>query len=453
MNCCLAWILPLLLLSGICQAHRGQEQREMTLQLPLLFQEQIQVAAPRPGPRGRRPTSPCSEGEPCAVADLISPLNRDLNDFPPGHPRSSNIENICNKNRPKTNYGPHNLPQTGFSYLSRQGKAINAIEEGYEQCCDQEDKLSCAEELWKKSLEDFCQEEFSIKTTHYHCCKKKGKAKEACFRSGAPNPSYSFAMGQESGSADVPRVGRARNLGECPPSSPHCRREPKYKLPDLSFPPGEPKASNIQNICKLRKLRPTYSKSDLPTSGFGHYIRQAKTINRLENEYKKCCRDEDVACAHIAWEKELGEFCTQEHEVFTKAHECCDKRVNMYSCFASKAPHPEYDKEVEQFNLSEFTPVTLQKLCGDIKVLTKHKQIPLLVSELRESCCSTPVGDMMVCADNQKLAFIETVCGAKKDLWKDSQGCCKQKDQERIDCFGHYLQNVLVALSHRNDQA
>ncbi|OCT69066.1 extracellular matrix protein 1 [Xenopus laevis] len=452
MNCCLLWILPLLLLSGICLAHRGQEQRQISLEFPFPYQEQIQVAPPRPGPRGRRPTAPCSQGEACPLPDLISPLSNNLNDFPPGHPSSSNIANICNKNRPKTNYGFHNLPQTGFSHLTRQGQVINAVEEGYELCCAKENKLHCAEELWKNALEDFCLEEFSIKTSHYHCCKKKGKAKEACFKTDAPNPSYSFAMGQESGSADVPKVGRARSLGQCPPSSPHCHREPKYKLPDLSFPPGEPKASNIQNICKLRKLRPTYSKSELPTSGFGHFIRQAKTINRLENKYKKCCKDENVACAHIAWEKELGEFCTQEHEVFTKPYECCKERVNMFSCFASNAPYPEYDKEVEQINLSDITTANLQKLCGDIKVLTKQKQIPLLVSELRESCCNTPVEEMMVCADDQKLAFIEAVCGAKKDLWKDSHGCCKKKDQERVDCFGHHLQNVQVAVSHRKDQ-
>lgn len=32
-------------------------------------------------------------------------------------------------------YGPWNLPQTGYSHLSRQGETLNLLETGYSRCC------------------------------------------------------------------------------------------------------------------------------------------------------------------------------------------------------------------------------------------------------------------------------------------------------------------------------
>ncbi|KAG8449855.1 hypothetical protein GDO86_016505 [Hymenochirus boettgeri] len=451
MNFMVPWLLTLPLLLAPCQALTGEEQpidyegyiyqREIIPEFPL--GEQAELVVDGLNPRGRRPTLP----------DRASPVTNDLIDFPPGRPSRSNIVNICHKKRPKISYGPHNLPQTGFSYLSRQGDVINYLEIGYTDCCLRRGRLPCAEKVWKNTLENFCIEEFSIKTRHYHCCKKKqGTESEVCFHNEAPNPSYKFAFPLEIGSADEPSVTQERSPNRCSPSSSHCKKERKRKVLDLAFPPGEPKSGNIQNICRLRKLRPTYTKSQLPTSGFGYYVRQAKAINRLENEYKKCCKDENVACAHIAWEKELAEFCVQEREVFTKPHECCEKRANTYSCFASKAPYPEYDREVEKFNLGNLTVGNLQKLCGEVKILTKQKQIPLLLSGIRDSCCNIPVNEMLECADDQNLMFIEALCGDRKELWKDSLSCCTKSDMEKVECFDVYLQNVLVAISHRNNQ-
>ncbi|XP_053561434.1 extracellular matrix protein 1 [Bombina bombina] len=445
--------IPLLL----CLAHTYQQlpaeydmyQREVIPEFPIIVQSEV-----RPpfliqeesvlSPRGRRP----SKG-------LTTSTGNNLQDFPPGYPSPSNIGNICSKKRPKINYGPHNLPQTGFSHLSRQGGAINSMEEGYAECCRQSGRLHCLKNVWKTVLQDFCDEEFSVKTRHYHCCTKKGSERETCFSKDASNPSYSIppkpADLHEIGSADAPSVGSPRSVRPCSPSSPKCHKDSKFKHPDLSFPPGEPKSSNIQNICKLRKLRPFYAQSQLPQSGFGHYVRQAKTINRLEKEYKKCCKDDNVPCAHTAWEKVLAQFCGHEKVVKSKHYECCKKRdrVGMYHCFASNAPYPEYDREVDTMDLSNITEETLSTLCGDSKLLTKQKQVPLLVSGLRESCCMLPSDTVQSCAEEQKEKYIEALCSSKKDVWKDSHDCCIKENPEKEECFNSYLQNVMVAVNQR----
>lgn len=45
------------------------------------------------------------------------------------------MDQICLPNRQHVVYGPWNLPQTGFSHLSRQGEALNLLETGYSRCC------------------------------------------------------------------------------------------------------------------------------------------------------------------------------------------------------------------------------------------------------------------------------------------------------------------------------
>ncbi|XP_077143251.1 extracellular matrix protein 1-like [Ranitomeya variabilis] len=88
-----------------------------------------------------------------------------------------------------------------------------------------------------------------------------------------------------------------------------------------------------------------------------------------------------------------------------KHHECCKKRdqSNVFSCFASEAPFPEYDTEVEVLNLGNITEDVLQKLCAESKLLTKQKQLPLLVSSLTDMCCSLPVEEQLLCAAEQVI--------------------------------------------------
>ncbi|KAG8538142.1 hypothetical protein GDO81_023236, partial [Engystomops pustulosus] len=259
---------------------------------------------------------------------------------------------------------------------------------------------------WKTTLEDFCLNEFSVKTRHFHCCKKSGSQRESCFNDDAPNPNYVMSAALQEVSSEVRAVvGSPRGLKPCPHNSPTCQEmtDSRYKLSDLAFPPGEPKSSNIQNICKLRKYRPLYTDNHMPDSGHSHYVRRVKTIQRMEGEFKKCCKTEDVACAHSGWKKVLGKFCAKEQIVKTKHHECCKKKdqSSMYSCFASEAPYPEYDREVVVLDLGNITEDGLHKICGDSKLLTKQKQMPFLVSGLKTSCCPLPLDKKMGCTAEQ----------------------------------------------------
>uniref|UniRef100_A0A8D0L1H5 Extracellular matrix protein 1 n=1 Tax=Sphenodon punctatus TaxID=8508 RepID=A0A8D0L1H5_SPHPU len=383
------------------------EQREV-LEPPFLIHGEPQARASLLLPRGRRPSS-CSD----------SPSCHRLNDFPPGRPTASNIANICLEGRTKPSYGPWNLPQTGFSHLSRQGEAINNLEAGLAQCCQrpQEEKVRCALGEWKDALEEFCLNEFSVKTKHYRCCKQQGVARDRCFANDAPNPNYDTEV------TDV----------EAPPacSSSECRfsaqvAAQKLKLPALSFPPGKPTATNMANICKLHKFRPLYPQGTLPQTGYGWFQRQARAINRLEGEFKKCCRKEDAGCTHKAWEKVLAQFCKQEMSVKTKHHPCCKEndREVRYSCFADRAPYPAYDKEIQTVSLAEVTSAVMDVLCGHVKLFTKQRQIPGLIQNMTETCCDLHGKERTQCAE-QEMWGRGAMCSLSWSWLGGSESSCK----------------------------
>lgn len=127
---------------------------------------------------------------------------------------------------------------------------------------------------WLDVLKRFCNAELSVKTKPYYCCKRKGDVRQRCFQHAAPYPNYKFKGAG----------GGANLLGN-------------QKLPEISFPPGRPTSSNIENVCTLRKFRPVYPAGVIPRTGFGWFQRQARALNRLENMYKKCCHTQDVGCA------------------------------------------------------------------------------------------------------------------------------------------------------------
>ncbi|XP_053133351.1 extracellular matrix protein 1 [Hemicordylus capensis] len=359
-----------------------------------------------------------------------------LDEFPPGRPTASNLCNICSEGRSKASYGSWNLPLTGFSHLRRQGEALNNLEAGFKQCCQlpEKEKLSCCISVWSDVLEQFCNAEFSVKTRPQPCCKLEGASREDCFVREAPSPNYSAGQGPEEGKAFLP----------APLLSPQ-------QLPEISFPPGQPTRTNIKNICTLRRFRPTYLSGVLPRSGNTWFVRRAQTVNRVEKAFKKCCPKQDVSCARQGWQKSLTQFCKQERMVKDRVHACCQGGKVDYACFASQAPHPAYDKEIQVVSLAQATPPLLDLLCGQFMLLTKQRQIPALVKNITEPCCKLQGDERTQCAESASSQFITTLCSAPKGSWKDPKKCCAQPEgAPRQECFNrNYLADISVASAAR----
>ncbi|KAM6967471.1 extracellular matrix protein 1-like [Aplochiton taeniatus] len=238
--------------------------------------------------------------------------------FPPGQPTLANLQAICLHSRHRPRYPPHSLPLTGFSWKRMEGDAINLVESWFGMCCQdkgsqgQEVTLCCVKQAWESSLNSFCQDQFSVKMRHHHCCKKIGDARMSCFQNEAPNPAY-----------------EPKEETPVPLSAP---------LPGFTFDP---------NTCQRHlKLRPVYLPKCLPSTGFGWLARQSKAINRVEKGFKRCCKGQDdtLTCADQKWREEMNSFCREAKGPKSYFPCCVMEGDERYNCFSSQAPHPGYDK-------------------------------------------------------------------------------------------------------------
>uniref|UniRef100_F7C3T6 Extracellular matrix protein 1 n=1 Tax=Monodelphis domestica TaxID=13616 RepID=F7C3T6_MONDO len=345
-----------------------------------------------------------------------------LDSFPPGRPSPKNMHQICHPERKHVVYGPWNLPQTGYSHLSRQGNALNFLETGYTRCCHlPKDQLDCAEFVWADALFRFCESEFSVKTRAYSCCWLRGEARLSCFQERAPQADYE------------------RLHEPCPPPTPR----PAPGL-ELSFPPGVPSPDNVRNICRLRRFRSV--PRGLPT--MDHVQRQLRALTQLEGKFRRCCHQGDnYTCARQAWEEALDSYCDEELAIKTHHHVCCQHPASPARdiCFARHAPYPNYDRDILTVDLSRITPDTMAQLCGHRKVLT-NKHIPGLIRNMTARCCELAPPEQGFCAEEEKSAFIRDLCGSRRDSWRDTESCCDHSPgDEQTCCFNtHYLRNVAL---------
>ncbi|XP_062395146.1 extracellular matrix protein 1 [Sardina pilchardus] len=377
-------------------------------------------------------------------------------EFPPGRPTSENIQAICLYGTGRPRYPQDLLPRTGLTYLGRQADAIHRTEAWYSQQCCQgswqqniDRTLCCAHQAWKKALEEFCNDEFSVKTRHYHCCRLNGHARLNCFQREAPNPSYKSTT-RYTGPELLPRGSaftftnnckrhNTRQSAAAAAAAPRTLRGEKTIVPDISFPPGRPTSSNIKWVCKLRKLRPRYVTSCLPRGGYGWLARQSKAFNRLERGLKRCCKGkkEVLACADEKWREEMNRFCQEEHGVKTKHHACCRlaEGEERLSCFSSKAPHPHYQAEMMSMMIQTPPFPQLKLVCETHKILKKlQNNVP--VASVVKKCCHLVPEQRHACLQDTLDSLQREKCSEEPPSPMVTPDCCGPNPSK---CFSDLL--------------
>ncbi|XP_077628668.1 extracellular matrix protein 1 isoform X1 [Crocuta crocuta] len=409
------------------------EQKE--IDPPFLYQEEMTFSSNQreeetftehspPGPESWNPALHCQQGR--------SPggWGHRLDGFPPGRPSPDNLDRICFPSRQHVVYGPWNLPRSGYSHLTRQGETLNLLETGYSRCCrchSHTNRLDCTKLVWEDAMIRFCEAEFSVKTRPHWCCKRQGEARFSCFQEEAPRPHY--------------------QLRACP------SRQPAIASgPELPFPPGVPTPDNIKNICHLRRFRSV--PRNLPATD--PLQRQLQALIQLEGALQRCCRQGDNhTCAWKAWEDALDGYCDSEQSIKTHHHPCCRHPPSPArdECFARQAPFPNYDRDILTLDLSHLTPNLMGYLCGNGRVLSKHKQIPGLIRNMTARCCELPFPEQACCAEEEKSTFIEDLCGPQRNSWRDSALCCNLSSGEKqTNCFNtYYLRNVALVAGDTGD--
>lgn len=369
-----------------------------------------------PEPRTWNPARHCQQGR-------RGIWGHRLDGFPPGRPSPDNLKQICLPERQHVVYGPWNLPQTGYSHLSRQGEALNLLETGYSRCCrcrSDTNRLDCVKLVWEDAMTQFCEAEFSVKTRPHLCCKQRGEERFSCFQKEAPRPDYLLRP------CPIHQTGISSGT-------------------QLPFPPGLPTPDNVKNICLLRRFRSV--PRNLPATDA--IQRQLQALTRLETEFQRCCRQgHNHTCTWKAWEDTLDGYCDRELAIKTHPHSCCHYPPSPArdECFAHLAPYPNYDRDILTVDLSRVTPSLMDHLCGNGRVLSKHKQIPGLIQNMTVRCCELPYPEQACCGEEEKLAFIEDLCGPRRNSWKDPALCCTlSPGDKQANCFNtNYLRNVAL---------
>ncbi|XP_078390233.1 extracellular matrix protein 1-like isoform X2 [Cetorhinus maximus] len=428
----------------------GKEDNEIhdgVTEQPSIVQHEIELPLPilKPhhgaaDPHAVHPRPGCRDSQCCPGTEQHShgPWHHLEVPFPLPRPSAANVRDICSHLGRRATYGPGELPSTGFGHLHRQGSTINRMEAGFAKCChkqSQADKLDCALTVWEDELDQFCKEEFSIKTKHHDCCREKADRWYDCFARVGQHHSYRGPgpSGKERNSTVAHSHAAAAEM----------------RLPDIVFPPAEPNRHNIHSLCQLRKIRPRYPPNSLPRSGYATLTRQARAIRQLESGYTKCCkRDDKLTCAHKQWKEALTQYCEDELSVRTRHNRCClVHHHKRYLCFRGDAPYPNYDRERREISLTNVTEHTMRTLCQKpFKLLTKMPAAAL-VRQLQKNCCpSHAPEERLHCANAEKQSFFAHMCGLAHGSWRDRLSCCKRDTETCFD--SGYLSNVWVATTY-----
>uniref|UniRef100_A0A8V5GR62 Uncharacterized protein n=1 Tax=Melopsittacus undulatus TaxID=13146 RepID=A0A8V5GR62_MELUD len=324
---------------------------------------------------------------PSAASATFSPWGpRSVPGFPPPWPEVAAVTRMCRERAqaPPPPAAPP-LPPSSFGHLRRQAAALSALPTRMVTCCGRADPVRCARRQWSSVLDSFCSEEFSVKTRPFSCCRRRGAQRSRCFRDAA-----------------------AEAAAELP-------------VPEVPFPPGEPTADNVGNICGLRGLRRALDRFHL----------------RLEREFGSCCRMQEHTGMWV-WDR----LCQEEAAQGLRPRLCCEASgLARISCFAAAAPAPRYDRELHNVSLGQAGPELLRVLCGPARLLSRR-----WVMGQGGQWGTRPIGDLIPLLGRT----IASLCSARGGgAWKDPLRCCAGGDAaERRRCFNSaYLQRVLMGLA------
>lgn len=459
-----AWTVvcaSLLCLSSASSDDHNVEQREVTFDISDIMQEMQQPDSfflqremdlsdlladfkeqPSPGfsPRASRPRPSAPEAA----------VERYPVQFPLARPSSENIQAICLHGDRRPRYPASYFPASGYGVYKRQADAVNTLEVWFGNCCrdnqTEEVTLCCAIQAWEKSVSHFCKVDFSIKAPHFHCCKISDSERLSCFDNSAKNPNYNPTE-EESVQPVPPKAKFSFDPQSCPGTAviPHSIRaksrnkETKSAATslkvDLTFPPAAPTESNIESLCHNQKLRPLYNIKCLAGLGYDLVARQAKTTNRLEKGFKKCCKNKRNAlpCARKSWEEEMKKFCTGSKGKKID-FQCCDGGV-QFECFRNISTDPEYIKTVLTESLS------LDNLCDTHKVITKKFPVGFPLKGVVNKCCHQSAAEKSPCIVQAVKEQFEAVCSSTKAAPQSVRLCCRASSDQ---CFYKILLDAIT---------
>ncbi|XP_007249888.3 extracellular matrix protein 1 isoform X2 [Astyanax mexicanus] len=378
--------------------------------------------------------------------------------FPLARPNTNNIQAICRYSNQRPRYPRETLPSSYFGYLVRRANAINRLESWFSVCCssgteDERLLLCCADQAWKKSLSAFCDDEFSVKASHYHCCKQTGSNRRTCFEKASPSHLQSYVPSDhERGSwAVIPSMAEGFNFN---PSSCHkqrsliARRAITGKIPKDVFPPGRPNADNIESICANHKQRWWYVSKCLLRKANSAVAHQAKAIDVLEKGFGQCCkkRREKQSCAEMKWKMMVDDFCKDGMKADMKQFVCCERKEGeeQYNCFAAAATNPGYTPNNDSASLYEARP-SLDTFCDMYrKYHSLQRQLGswhIVADKWSTRCCSPMEEKNSACLQTQMESILDEVCS--HPLWKNSGSCCRERGKSRSKCFTKYVLHKL----------
>ncbi|CAM9997309.1 unnamed protein product [Bubo scandiacus] len=121
---------------------------------------------------------------PAAAGATVAPPARlnTLAGFPPPWPVAAAVTRHCR--HPPGPPPTLQLPPSGFAHLRRQAAALDALRPRLGACCRHHAPLPCARRAWTEVLDDFCTDEFGVKTRQFHCCRRHDAARRRCFAQG-----------------------------------------------------------------------------------------------------------------------------------------------------------------------------------------------------------------------------------------------------------------------------